>query len=153
MAAVALGVVGAGAAVVAGVRPSGMAALCLCAWGLAEAGAALWERLRQEAAPGAALWGVPRPPSHGLRNDWPDLAWHPNHVPVAWQHCVGAPRARWRLGGAMVPALECQLCRLLMKFACRVLSRGMRFCALAHCFIIACVCIFATGGLALQCNR
>lgn len=62
MVAVALGVVGAGAAVVAGVRPSGMAALCLCAWGLAEAGAALWERLRQEAAPGAALWGMPRPP-------------------------------------------------------------------------------------------
>lgn len=59
MAAVALGVVGAGAVVVAGVRPSGLAALCLCAWGLAEAGAALWERLRQEAAPGAALWGMP----------------------------------------------------------------------------------------------
>ena len=74
MAAVALGVVGAGAAVVAGVRPSGMAALCLCAWGLAEAGAALWERLRQEAAPGAALWGMPWLPIIWVCINWPDLA-------------------------------------------------------------------------------
>ena len=83
MAAVALGVVGAGAAVVAGVRPSGMAALCLCAWGLAEAGAALWERLRQEAAPGAALWGTSRPASHGLQNNRPNLVWRPHQLPLA----------------------------------------------------------------------
>ncbi|KAK9842318.1 hypothetical protein WJX81_006380 [Elliptochloris bilobata] len=57
LAAVAAGVVGAGAAVVAGARPNGMAALCLGAWGAAEAVAVLWEYVRREAAPGAALWG------------------------------------------------------------------------------------------------
>ena len=83
MAAVALGVVGAGAAVVAGVRPSGMAALCLCAWGLAEAGTALWERLRQEAAPGAALWGTSCPASHGLQDNWPNPSWRQHQLPLA----------------------------------------------------------------------
>ena len=56
-AAAGLGAVGAAAAAVAGARPNGLAALCLGAWGAAEAAAVLWERLRQDAAPGATLWG------------------------------------------------------------------------------------------------
>jgi hypothetical protein len=57
VAAVAAGAVGAAGAVLAGARPSPMAALCLSAWGAAEAAAVAWERARQGAAPGAALLG------------------------------------------------------------------------------------------------
>ena len=57
VAAVAAGAVGAAGAVLAGARPSPMAALCLGAWGAAEAAAVAWERARQGAAPGAALLG------------------------------------------------------------------------------------------------
>ena len=94
----ALGAVGAGAAAVAGARPSGMAALCLGAWGLAEAGAALWERLRREAAPGAALWGAPRPHAAGVCTSIAGL-WRPECLPqvpsgIITPGCLGP---WWRL--------------------------------------------------------
>lgn len=79
-AAAGLGAVGAAAAAVAGARPNGLAALCLGAWGAAEAAAVLWERLRQDAAPGAALWGGSYAPC--------PLALLPDRLPASQSRCA-----------------------------------------------------------------